>query len=178
MRDIDLSNVKEASYDSQKLPQGGYICKILKVEDFSDKEYLKITFDIVEGEYKGHYRTLYDKYQFWGGEFIRSYKVTALSFFKSFTTAIENSNKGYKFECKNEQALKGKLVGLVFREEEYLNKNSEMKIRLSLAETRSIETIKSGEYNSYELKKYTPGKGQQLSANSELPELTDEDLPF
>ena len=41
MKSIDMTNVKEAGDFSRPAP-GAYICGIYKVEDFADKEYLKV----------------------------------------------------------------------------------------------------------------------------------------
>lgn len=91
MKNLNLENVQEAK-DFTPVPPDGYICRITSVEDVPDKEYLRVEFDIAEGDFKGNYQTLYENKGFWGGSFVRSYKEKALPFFKSFTTAIENSN--------------------------------------------------------------------------------------
>lgn len=79
----DLTNVQAAG-EYTKLQPGGYICQITKVEDFSEKEYLKIEYDIADGEFKKYFKELSEKFNFWGGNFIRSYKDSALPFFKAF----------------------------------------------------------------------------------------------
>ena len=53
MRHIDMTNIQEAG-DFTTLLAGAYICIIRNVEDVEDREYLKVTYDIAEGEYKGY----------------------------------------------------------------------------------------------------------------------------
>ena len=53
----DWENIKENS-DFKRLEPGAYICAIKAVEDVSDKEYLKIYFDIVKGDNKGYFQKL------------------------------------------------------------------------------------------------------------------------
>lgn len=71
---------------------------------------------------------------------------------KGFTNAIEASNKGYKWDW-NEQGLKGKLVGVVIGEEEYINQKGAVRTRTYVNAVRSVETIEKGEFKIPELKK-------------------------
>ena len=52
MKSIDLSKVQETN-DYQRPAPGGYICAITAVKDIEAKEYLKVSYDIAEGEFKG-----------------------------------------------------------------------------------------------------------------------------
>lgn len=173
MRDIDLTNVQEAT-EFENLVPGGYIAKITVVHDMEEKEYLKIEYDIAEGKYKGYYGELFDRANFWGGNFIRSYKEKALSFFKAFTTSVEGSNNGFKW-TSDETKLVGKFVGLVLGEEEYIGKEGTAKKRLYVSQTRSIDEIKKGNFKVPEPK---------ILPKSEVPsgfvEVTEDlsDLPF
>lgn len=151
MKKLDLDNVEEAK-DFPKLVPGGYICRIINVEDESSKEYLKIYFDIVEGQFKGHYQGLWEAKNFWGGNFIRSYKEKALPFFKGFITAVENSNPGYKFD-NDETKLKGKLIGIVLQEEEYEANDGSVKVKLSVQESHSINKIRNKDFKIKDIKK-------------------------
>lgn len=167
----DLTNV-QAAREYTKLHPGGYICRIIKAEDVPGKEYLKIEYDIVEGEFKDYFRELSERFNFWGGSFIRSYKDNALPFFKAFITAVEESNRGYNFDY-DESKLVGKYVGLILGEEEYVGQSTgEVKVRIYVHSTRSVETIKSGNFTVPELKKLQP---QLQQSNNQI---TDDDLPF
>lgn len=176
MKYIDLSNVQESGEGERLLP-GGYICKIKSCKDFPEKEYLKIEYDIAEGKYKAYYSNLFASKNFWGGNFIRSYKDAALPFFKSFVTSIENSNGNFKYDGQNEQSFIGKFIGLVLAEEEYLNNDNNIKTRLYVAETRSIENIRNGKFNKYELKKLNAGSSNKSNFGN-VESVNDDELPF
>ena len=89
MRQIDMKEVREAG-DFSKPAAGAYICKITAVEDIEDREYLKITYDIDQGEFKGYYTEAREAHPdwLWMGAYARSYKPTALGMFKRFCTAV------------------------------------------------------------------------------------------
>lgn len=154
MKKLDLSNVNEAG-NSTRLPAGGYICRYTNVTDVSDKEYLRMDFDIAEGEFKGYYKDLEERAGFWGGKCFRSYKEKALPMFKRMCTAVTKSNKGYVFDGdknSDETTLIGKLVGIVLGEEEYEANNGETKTRLYVAYECSTDSIKKGEFKVPALK--------------------------
>lgn len=173
MKNLNLENVKERE-EFKRLTAGGYICQITKVVDAHDKEYLKIEYDIAEGDFKGHYKELFEAKSFWGGSFIRSYKESALPLFKSFTTAVENSNYGFKFNY-DESKLVGKLIGLVLAEEDYKKKDGTVGTKLYVASCRTIKQIREGDFKIPEPKKLavtaqeTADYMQMLSATEELP---------
>jgi hypothetical protein len=130
--------------DGLKLPVGNYKIKILdvKYEDNSGKKSAKgtqisdsinIRFDIAEGEFKDYYQ---QKYDFaaqnhpddakWKGTF-RIYVPRddgteedgwTMRSFKTATTALEDSNKGYVWDW-DENKWKGLVVGLQYREDAY-----------------------------------------------------------
>jgi hypothetical protein len=182
MKNVDLSNVEEAK-EYVRLGAGGYICKITKVEDVPNKEYLKIEYDVVQGDFKDYFKNLFEAKKFWGGNFIRSYKETALSFFKSFTTAIEKSNSNFKFN-NDETKLVGKLIGLVLGEEGYIANDGSSKSRLYVKETRSVDAIKNKEFEVPEYKPCPGGKQVGPTPSSvgdgfmNIPDGIDEELPF
>jgi hypothetical protein len=142
MRALDLANVEEAQ-EFKKVTPGGYICQITNVENVDEKEYLKVEYDIVIGEFKGYYQQLFDSKKFWGGKFIKSYKEAALPFFKGFITSAEKSNDGFIW-ANDEKKLIGKLVGLILGEEEYVKNDKTVGKRLYVNKVCSVETIKKG----------------------------------
>ena len=177
MKAIDLSNVEEAKEFTRPEP-GGYICGITSVEDVPEKEYLRIEYDIAEGDYKNFWRSLYESKSFWGGSFIKSYKEKALPFFKAFITAVEKSNRGFKW-ANDETALKRKLVGLVLGEEEYQANDGTIKTRLYVDQIHSVEKIKAGEFKIPDLKRYTGARASAQPDNSLDVTIDDDgDLPF
>lgn len=158
----DWENIKESS-DFKRLEAGAYICAIKFVEDVPEKEYLKIYFDIVKGDNKGYFQKLYDsdtrKDKKWpiAGTLIRSYKDSALSMFKGFITAIEKSNKGYKWDF-NEKSLVKKYIGLIIADEEYLTQKGAKRVRNYVASVRSLDAIEKGDFTIPALKELDESK--------------------
>ena len=144
MRKLNLQNVQEFT-PFEKVEAGGYICGIYAVEDVPEKEYLKISYDIVEGEKKGFYSKLKKEKGWELPLFIASYKETALPFFKGTITSIEKSNKGYKFDS-DETKLVGKKIGLVLFEKERINNNGKKVVDMRVDKAHSVDAIKSGDF--------------------------------
>jgi len=174
MKNVNWASV-EGNQEFKRLTPGGYVCVIVNVEDFEDKEYLKVYYDVMLGEFKGYYKQLYDAKQFWGGNFIKSYKETARSFFKGFLTAIEKSNSNFiadQFD-NDISRLKGNYIGLVLGEEEYISNENKIKKRIYVAEVRSVEKIKSNDFKIPELKRVELNTSQFVENT-----IDDDDLPF
>lgn len=150
MRNVDWNSIKEAG--DRPVP-GAYIAKIVRVEDKEDKEYLRIEWDFSEGSYKGNNQETYDRAGFWPAVLIRSYKLSALGFFKAFKTCVEESNPGYIFDTANPKGLLGKYVGVILGEEEYIGTDGKKKKRLYVAQTRTIDAIARGDFTIPELKR-------------------------
>lgn len=161
---------------------GGYAAKIVSVEDVEEKEYLRIGWEFADGEFKGVNQEMCAAFGFWPLTFVRSYKDTALRFFKSFKTSVENSNPGFVFK-NDPQSLVGKFVGVVLAEEEYLSNKGELRTRLYVSECRSGKAIRNGDFKVPELKKFDPGKNPAPSyavpAQNFVPAIVNNDeLPF
>lgn len=162
----------------KRLKPSGYVCKILKVEDYPDKEYLKIYFDVNGGEDKGYFKSQFEKdtrkERKWpnAGTFIRSYKDSAASMFKGFTNAVEKSNKGYQWNF-DEKTLVNKIIGLIIADEQYQNQKGQVRVRNYVAAVRSVETIEKGEYEIPALKELTTTKATTAPANDPIPDFGD-----
>ena len=150
MKKLNLNDVEEFK-PFAKVEAGGYVCGILAVEDVPDKEYLKITYDIIEGDLKGHYTKL-NKEKGWAmPAFIASYKDSALSFFKGTITSVEKSNKGFVWK-DNEKDLVKKKIGLVLYEEEYVKSDGSVGSSLRVDKAHSLEAIANGDFEVPERK--------------------------
>ena len=77
--------------------------------------------------------------------------------FKGFVNAVENSNKGFKFDF-DEKKLVGKQVGIIVGLEQYLNQKGQVRERTYVSAVRSVDTIKKGDFKVPELKKLDPTK--------------------
>lgn len=189
---------KESTGDFEKLPAGGYVCKITKVEDVENKEYLKITFDIYEGEYRGWYREQRERLAENGfdssyvGTTLRSYKQSALGFFKAFISAVDASN-GTKFgpyveQGLDEQKLVGALVGFVIGYEEYERtkgkKAGSIGQREKVFYVKPVDKIRFGDFKVPELKKLEGGSQAVSNADASsdpfaaLDDVDESGLPF
>ena len=184
MKKVDLTNVQESG-DSQRPTPGGYVCKITKVEDIPlDKktgkgDYLRIHYDIVEGDFAGYYDGLRERFPEGKtiGSYIRSYKEKALGMFKRFCSAVSKSNGNYVFDAKtnsDEQSLVGKKVGLILAEEEYYSNSGEKKTRLYVASECPVDKIENGDFKVPLLKKLK----EDDTGFMNVPEGTNAEVPF
>lgn len=175
----NYENIQASSGEFARPTAGGYICKIINVVDVPLDEntgkgnYLKIEYDICDGEFKGYYREQFEK---WGGSwfasFIRSYKEKALGMFKHFTSCVEESNSGYVWDW-NETGLIGNKIGLVLGEEEYKNQTGETKIKLVVKDVKLVEDIKKGNFKIPAIKKIV-----SETTTNDFVEVDDDELPF
>jgi len=170
--------VKEAGTFTP-LPVGPQICKIIAVIDDTNKEYLKIEFDIADGEFKGTFAESEKQFGEWPiqGTTWRSYKPTAYSFFKNFITAIEKSNPGYNWNW-DEQTLVKKFFVANFGEEEYEDGGA-VKVSIKCREFRSLQSFREGKIKPLEIKKLKNAPvSRPAYATLEANDALDEELPF
>ena len=114
------------------LPAGGYVAKIVsaKAEETQYGDRLIVAFDIAEGEYAGFFKRDFDgntnEDRKWRGTLrlslptddgteIDGWRVRSMN---NFAGALEESNDGYTWDW-NETKLKGKLLGVLFRNKEW-----------------------------------------------------------
>ena len=163
MKPLNLSSVTAATPGDYPIVEpGGYFCKIVNVEDRPDKEYLIVDLDIASGDLKDYYKDLCARANFWGCSMYWSYKENNLPYFKGSITAVEDSNPGFRFDERNEQALRGKYVGAVFAEEEYYsNKDQKIKVNVKPRFLCSVDRIKEGDYTVPKRKLYDPSKDKK-----------------
>lgn len=180
MKQIDMKNVKAAGEFSRP-KAGAYICKICKVEDHEDREYLKIFYDIAEGEFAGYYSEMRENHPdwLWAGAYVRSYKTTALGMFKRFCNAVSKSNGNYVFDAgavnSDETTLEGKKIGIIFQEEEYYGNDGNVRTRLIV--NKEFEVGKLAEQKTPEPKKLPELQKQEFKP-LDVAEGVDEEVPF
>lgn len=153
MRNLGLSNVAEST---GSLPPGGYVCRIIDVQDVPQKEYLMLKLDIAQGSHKDHYKNLEERFGFWGLVWYMSYKQTALGLFKSGISALRASNEGFHWEDdaeNDERRMVGCLVGGLLGEEEYLGNDGTLKCNVKFTRAVSVEDIMNGNFKVPEKKK-------------------------
>lgn len=175
IKDYELIN--EAG-EFRKLPAGIYGVRITDVVDKPENEYLEVYCDITKGEYAGYFKAQVDAGLRDGSLHIRSYRTKALPFFKAFITAVEKTNPGYKWDW-DEKKLIGKNVMAVVGEEEYLDKEGNVKIGTKIVEFRSLEAYQQGKIKVPELKKLPVQETPSVqTTNAGVIELSDDELPF
>ncbi len=177
----------QAAQEFKGLPPGGYVCQITNVIDDPQREFLKIEFDIADGEFRGHYleRYIANNRQFWPGVTYKSYSGKGLPFFKAFIDAVEQSNSGYHWNWV-ESTLKGKFIGFVLGEEEYEGADGKIKKRLYVAQIHTVSKIMAGDYQVPEFKPLGAKNSNTASAMNSTtiggfslkPANVDDNLPF
>ena len=177
-----------------QLPKGGYIAKILDCKEESSAtgyKWLAISFDISEGEHKGHfaeqYRANTNENKKWRGTYnafipdeSSQYYEDNLNKFKTMISNIEESNPGYHWDW-DETKLKGKLVGVIFGEKEWESDNNGVIIITECRGIRSVDCIKNGKFKMPALKTLS-GTSSVSAATSSQASFSavddDDDLPF
>lgn len=195
MRAINNWENVKASADFTALPAGGYVCKIqgAKIRTFNGKngsfERLEVAVDIVEGEYKDHFRRDFDSQNTedkkWRGV-LRLYVPSgdgsdqdnwSAAKLKRFISDVEDSNPGYHWDWE-EQKLKGKLVGLTFRREEW-EWGGKTGWKTNPFQAYTVEDIRQ---NKFQLPKDKPLKKEAAPAVPKFEDAVDtegdDDLPF
>lgn len=172
----ELRNDIDEVISFDNITAGQYICKIIDVEDVDSKEYLKIWFDIVKGDFVDAFKTQEERTGQWPAQGIMywSYKASAQRFYASKITAIEKSNDGYKYKLFEEDKLKGKYFVANFGEEEYLDSDNELKVGLKVQEVRSLQALKEGKIKTPKRKELSLEAKKQINK----VEVQEDDLPF
>ena len=181
MRKIDLSGVQEMK-EFKRPKEGPFICKITKVIDHEQEEYLEIEYDIAEGEFKGYYtetRTAHPEWT-WVGNYRQYYTEKSMPFFKAFCTSVSRSNGNFVFDANknaDEQTLVGKLIGLNFGEEKYDGNDGNVKTVYKVRRTFAIGKIDEQTIPN-PVDRTTKRPVTNFEDTMFVPAGTDEELPF
>ena len=183
----------------QKMGAGGYVVAVQAVrtqgEDsyhrpvnyVDEKQYVKLIYDVIEGEHAGRFSDDY-----WTGEdkdyahcFYLSWKN--LGALKGSMTAFDESNPGFDamaaFRADQWGLFVGKKFGIVVGEEEYIGNDGTLKTRLTLPRIKSVADIHAGKFKVPALKKLDGGSSTTTASGSgqdeQVPaDVYDESLPF
>ena len=145
------------------LPAGGYICRIMGVEETQAKSsgapMIKISLDIANGEFKDYFKNMYLSDTRTDKKWSYSAVVNQLVYdtngnnstnrgFKTFITAAEESNPGFHTVWGNgfAQCFKDRLIGAIFGREEYFGTDGKYHWSTKAQTFRSIETIRKGDF--------------------------------
>ena len=157
-------NNVQAAGDFKALKPGGYVLQIKAVREEVSQNgnpMLVIAFDIAEGEFKGYYGDLFAKStaqdKKWPNGGVHRVLLPkdngsdddnrTMSKLKGLITGLAESNRNYNpNEYWNIDQMKGRLIGGLFRKEEYENQKGERKWTTKLAWTISVPRIKTGDF--------------------------------
>ena len=175
---------------NEPLPAGGYVAKILnaKVEEYRWGEVLVISFDIAEGEYKDFFRKQYNENtredKKWKGNFRLTVPQEGNQYFEgqkrtfgNAIWAIEESNPGYHWDWV-EAALKGKMVGVLFRNFEWAMDDGRSGWSTECSTFVSAEDIRNGNFKQPKDKPLRNKPVNNAPANISAPVDDSVDLPF
>lgn len=196
-----FSGYKEAKASASsgaKLPEGAYVCKILKVEykatdnpEYSDQ--IEMMFDIIEGEFKDFFKKQYQSNtsedKKWKGRVMvyvpkddgSERDTWTKNAFAKWTDSFEKSNDGYVWDW-DEAKWKNKIVGIVFGTtgtvidgKDVLYTEARFAVPAEQVRSGSAPKAKFKAKNGY-------GKPAPASTNDgewmKVPDTADEDLPF
>lgn len=191
---------KKSAGAREVLPAGNYIAKILKAEEKTGqlpvmqgdaaKLYIEISFDVFEGEHKDFFRRDYSGQDpafgmpKWRGTF-RLWEPTGdgserdgwtKRTFNNAIACIEESNQGYHWDW-NEQGLKGKLIGVMFRDKEWAF-DGKTGWTTECGALCSTEDIRSGRAKPLKSKPLPQSAGAPGAAGGGFTQVDDDELPF
>ena len=158
MKAFNGLEIKKSVSASDPLPAGGYVAKILnaKVEEYSWGEVLVISFDVAEGEYKDFFSKQYKENtredKKWKGNFRLTVPQESNQYFDSQKRtfgnaiwAIEESNPSFRWAW-DENALKGKMVGVLFRNFEWSMDDGRSGWSTECCTFVSVEDVRTGNF--------------------------------
>lgn len=174
---MNWENVQEFS-ERKALPLGAYVCKVkqARVQDNSYGSQLAILFDISEGEHAGFYNQEYAANTMEGKKWKGVLRVwlpkddgsdkdeITKRVLKGMVSAFEASNLGYRWDW-NENSLAGKTIGIMYRNEEWKNREGKCIWSVNPFKAISADTVREG---SYTLPKDKPLNGK-ASGNATVP---------
>lgn len=173
---------------------GGHKLVIMGVEEATTStgnQYIKVSFDTAKDDiqpnyYSNAYRQDSRDNKKWSGVttvFPTDREGKTSKAFKTFCTSVEKSNAGFKMVWGEKfcESLKGKKIGGVFGEEDYLNANNEVKTARKLFWFRSIDGVMDADIpNKRELSDDDKDRAVYPTQNNDgfTPVDDDGDLPF
>lgn len=182
------------AYDGnyERMTAGGHICRIMsaRVDEVNGSEMLVLALEIAEGSnLDGFYgrdhkqKKAADPNAKWGcvfRQFILTRDGDCSPYFKGLIKCVEDSNSGYRWGWQ-EETLKGKLVGVIFREEEFLKTDSSIGTIIRPAFIRTVAKIREGvevpEIKRINGRSNTNG-GNVAPVQSTFVQVDDDELPF
>lgn len=177
------------------LPAGGYVATIVnaKVESYSWGSVVVVAFDILEGDYKNFFKKAFDQDDREDKKWRGTYRLTVPDessqyfennkrSFNNFIYALEDSNSGYHYDC-DEKKLKGKKIGVLFRNKEW-EMNGKTGWTTECGACTCVRDIREGNFKPLKDKPLkasnstTQSTGASVNAIVDAPADSGDDLPF
>ena len=196
----NYDNVEVMEFDHTPIELGGHKGIIMKAEEYTSPQSGKISLKVSVDTAKDDKQPEYFREQYkndnridkrWSNSAIKFISLgeeeNQVKMLKAFITAYENSNN-CKFDWnKDWEQLKGKKIGIVFGQEEYINQNGDLKLNNKLRDFRSIDKVDNIKIpkvkkldNTYvEYEEYMKNKNSEpFNDFGNTVEFSENDLPF
>ena len=134
------------------------MCRIVKVAAVNryDEQCLLIYLDVSEGEFQNYFGWIYARRLGHGDDnypcvYNQSMSPFTTKKFQRLMASITASNVDYASSCRegedwDEHELENLLVGVVFREKEFINARGKKRVILIPHEIKSVDEIRRGEF--------------------------------
>lgn len=162
MRNVNWGSVQASTDggDFKRPAPGGYVARLVSLEDNDAKQYVEAVFDIAEGEFANYYSDDWGQAHPYAHHFFMSYKDTALGMLKGRLEAIQASNPGFDpfaaWDAGRLDMFANRLVGINLQEEEY-EYNGEVKTRLNVCQVVPVQDVRDGKVKPRDTKKLDGG---------------------
>lgn len=163
-KEYEEAKASASDGEYRRMPAGGYVCAIQAVRTkgagvdyITDKQYVKLIWDVAEGEFAGKFSEDFwaGEDKDWGHQFFLSWKNTKSA--ERALACLEESNPGFDafaaFDADKWELFIGKKMGIVLGEEEYLANDGSVKTRFGFPRIKSVQDIRDGRFKVPELKK-------------------------
>ncbi len=178
-------NFNRKEYERKFLNPGGYVGKIINV--IVEGEIIRVYFDIAQGEFKDTYMKEYKQAggnnnfdaSKWSKKAVVNYNFQysgAKYAFARLLDDLESSNQSFKWNDETND-LKGKLIGVVYKKNEYEDKFGELKEGTDFPSFTSVKNITEKKFSidSVENNKSTSSDTAQPTSNFNI---SDDDIQF
>lgn len=177
----------QAYTEGEILPKDGYVCKILNARIDDDGQSVVVAYDIAEGKYTDYFKKRFNAKKNEDKKWSANYKLYipkddgsekdgwTKRTFKTFTNALEDSNEGYHFDW-DEQKFKGKLIGGLFRYEEFMGQDNKPHKVAKMNKACTVDKIHSGNFKLPDDKLLPTNTNKSDFMN--IPDEIDEEIPF
>ena len=186
---------KAQSYDSDftYLPAGAYVCEVKNVSFAKTKggrDIMNVSLDVAEGEYTGYFMRQYKRKTQgnsnarWGcvfDIFVTTPDGGTNPNYKGFFTALEKSNNILVNWAGDEKQFRGKLVGILFREKEFVGNDGKAHLTVEPCASRTAEAVRNGECKTPKRKTLDDSGAPAQGADSGFTAVNtgaDDELPF